>query len=167
MAYIAPNWKNGAAPALDDAALQAISDAIVASESKNASQDSLIASLQSKLSSVENEQVQMASGTYTGNGLYGSYNNANRISLPFVPSFVFLYTASQGVVLILTGNPTAYVVGASNTRPFEIQWCQISSHPAAHDGSGDIAWYSTLDAARQGNTSGTTYVFRAFGKKEF
>jgi len=166
MAYVAPNWKNGAAPALDAAALQAISDAIVELQNKNTSQDSLIASLQSEISSLKDGNIQVASGSYSGTGRSGSYENSTRINFPFVPGVIFLYCPNDGCCMTITSSSqqnTMYLFGSSGSVVYVFDWTQISVSPKY--GTGSIAWYGS-SAKRQANESGKKYYYRAFGRVE-
>lgn len=83
--YVNPGWKNGAAPALSAAELNAISDSIVSNATKITSLDSLIASLQSTISG----KGQVALGSYVGTGTYGD-DNPNSITFPFSVKVVWI-----------------------------------------------------------------------------
>ena len=84
--YVAPTWRNGQPPALDPTELQAISDTLAAAQSKNVSQDSLIAALQTAVGG----KAQIEIGSYVGTGTYGA-SNPNSITCSFAPKLIWIY----------------------------------------------------------------------------
>lgn len=171
MAYVAPNWKNGQAPALDAAALQAISDAIVANQTKNTQQDSSISSLQTAV----NGKSRVATGSYTGTGTYGS-SNPNSITFPFTPKLVIIVNSPSNI-----GNDYGVLLGTYNT--VGMLWFTGIENVAINetDSTTDVlkatnkvtvsgtkfSWYRTYggtdDGYSQLNRSGKTYRWIAFG----
>ena len=176
MAYVAPNWKNGAAPALDAAALQAISDAIVANQTKNTQQDSSISSLQSAL----NAKGNLVMGSYTGTGLYG-YDNRNEIILP--PSGLFLiwiygyYTnasninITSGVLSRFFATEHKNIIYTGHLSAGYRQYRGINLTNSSEDGdfasvntaSGEklLRWSSSKSATAQANAKDTRYMYFA------
>lgn len=171
MAYVAPKWKNGAAPALDAAALQAISDAIVELQNKNTSQDSLISSLQSAV----NGKARVAFGTYTGTGAFGS-THRNRITLGFAP-FLFMCTGTYcySPMKYFTGGlgcAAGYVTpsfvwlrGPNTILTSDVNSTSQLAHYSIYPTWGDtfIDWYSESNAECQLNALYTYYNYLALG----
>lgn len=171
MAYVAPTWKNGAAPALDAAALQAISNAIVDLQNKNASQDSLISSLQSAV----NGKARVAFGTYTGTGTYGSLNPTH-IIVGFAPYLCMcIGTYSFNPMNYFTGGfgcqygystpSLIWLRGPNTILTSDVMNGSTLSMVKVNTAYGDnfVEWYSENNAGAQLNSLDTRYNYLALG----
>ena len=103
--------------------------------------------------------VQIATGTYSGNGTYGE-NNAISLTFGFTPKFVYLYSYVSGAVSIEGAliNPChSYMVTISNSYPVG------SSSNVVTWSNNSVSWYSKSNAQRQFNMSGATVYYFAIG----
>lgn len=103
-------------------------------------------------------KVQIATGSYTGTGTYGS-NNPNSLTFEFVPKFVIVYrignysvsgiSAKLGAYAIFFHDaPTALVsisesADNSNNGYLQNLWCEWNGN--------QLSWYSNKDANKQLN----------------
>lgn len=103
------------------------------------------------------KRAQIATGSYTGTGKYGS-GNKNQLTFDFEPKFVYItqsdvYTAVT--VLLIKGLTGASVVGqTSKEYRLTVSWSDTT-----------VTWYaaSGTTGAHQVNGSGTTYRYVAIG----
>ena len=169
MAYVAPNWKNGAAPALDAAALQAISDAIVADQTKNTQQDSSISSLESAVSSLQSNGAKISMGSYVGTGAYGEGNHSSVLAKSSI-KILWIYACKNNTtgkfVGFDSGPSTVLTVSrnALSTSYKETNGPNYGGTAYATIGTSGgliIFWYNTISAKCQLNMSGYTYYWLA------
>ncbi len=159
--YVAPTWRNGGPPALDAAELQAISDSIVRNQGKNADQDTLIAALQTAVSSLQSGRAKIEVGSYVGTGTYGAGNPCS-LTCSFQPKALFLSCGSE----------------YSNADYFSGFWIYPNSvfYNGSNPNSGyeyyrvlvrlngnNIKWYNQRSDAYQFNYKGLSYYWIAFG----
>lgn len=105
----------------------------------------------------DNNISRIKTGTYKGDGNYGSSFPNKIVGLPFKPKVVYVYSnaswlESMGVAWLCDASiGTVYPEGTSwNT--VELTWSE--------DG---VSWYSTKSASKQYNTSAQTYSWIAIG----
>ncbi len=160
MAYVAPNWKNGAAPALDAAALQAISDAIVENQGDIASLKTAVA-----------EKADVVIGSYVGTGGYGS-SRPSSLTFPSPVEFLWIYAIRYGDGSIgstlyrgMTTLPTLTLLMNTwrTTRGFDLINHSLTSAAAARrtNSGKTVEWYNSNSDSSQGSISGYTYYYLA------
>ena len=160
MAYVAPNWKDGAAPAVDAAALQAISDAIAANEGN-------ITSLQTVVQGMGNIVI----GSYVGAGGYGS-SRPSSLTFPKPVNFLWIYNTLYGDGKIgsnlYRGVCTIPAMSLWNDsyrqlRGFDLINNTLDSYAFARrtNGGKTIEWYNSHSDSSQGSIGGYTYYYLA------
>lgn len=109
-------------------------------------------------------KVQMATGSYTGTGTYGS-ENPNTLTFEFEPKLVFVFGKGDG---ILPAGSNAwsggflYLFGATLTYVTETSYGQVNFTL----GGKSLSWYSSgsnPSADRQLNSAGSKYSYLAIG----
>ena len=112
--------------------------------------------------------VKIATGSYTGTGTYGE-SHPNSLTFAFEPKLVFLtrrYTTSASISttfpipaagdgIIFTRNAATFFGSGSQNG--------IGYSLVAKCNGRTITWYSTYNAAGQGNVSSITYDYTAIG----
>lgn len=179
MAYVAPKWKDGGAPPISAAALQAISDAIVGAESKNTSQDSSISALQTAVSALQSGGAKIEVGSYVGTGQSGA-SSPNSITCTGSFKLIIIYAGISSSSLI----NLLFTIGTSNSQeyatfPFIISselttsyqpgkgpcgyiWAKGNTYTKKSSDGKTVSWYANGDNY-QLNVSGITYHWVAFG----
>lgn len=112
--------------------------------------------------------VQIAAGTYTGTGTYGS-SNPNRLQLEFTPKF--LVVAPQDSTSAITAEsyyqlaPTPFIIwaGQPGSAPSEGSGYVQSPNNKVSVSGNSVSWYSSLSAEYQLNTRSSTYYYFAVG----
>ena len=103
-------------------------------------------------------KAQVASGSYTGTGTYGT-STPNSLIFGFEPKMVAIVKSgnitmySSGVFTIFVAPDAAFSAATSNNDYAAI--CSLSG--------STFSWYNTKAAANQLNSSGTKYNYIAFG----
>lgn len=160
MAYVAPIWKNGQAPAVDAAALQAISNAIVASEEN-------IAALQTAMAG----KADVVIGSFVGAGGYGS-SRPSSLTFPKPVKFLWIYSTLHGDGSIGSnlwrGVSTIPAMSLWNdtyrqVRGFDLINNSLDSYAFARltNGGKTVEWYNGHSDSSQGSISGYTYYYLA------
>ena len=143
--YVAPTWRNGGPPALDAAELQAISDSIVRNQGKNTDQDTLIAALQTAVSSLQSGRAKIEVGSYVGTGTYGA-SNPNSITFPFPPKMVIIYQI-WGLSATNAGYNSSTIWLRNQTR-MNISWNNNFNVNTMCSLSGNtLSWYETTSSS--------------------
>lgn len=97
--------------------------------------------------------VQIATGSYTGTGTYGS-NNPNTLMFPFAPKYIFITRPDLGATAAGTNLNMVYDSPKANapSATVDVIWNKNS-----------VSWYSTSADNYQLNLSGQTYYYFAIG----
>lgn len=102
--------------------------------------------------------AQIATGTYTGTGTYGS-SNKNSITFTFVPKLVIITDPQDPQVLGKIIGQAAKI----NTYYDMINYTAYSGIVAWSNENLTMSWYNAANALRQLNTTGTVYSYVAIG----
>lgn len=103
-------------------------------------------------------KVQIATGSYTGTGTYGS-GNKNSLTFAFAPKFL---------VVAKDGRLTAYEKGSfywisPSTGSVGITTSNADYTPYVSVSGNTVSWYDATSSYDQFNESGKTYYYVAFG----
>lgn len=107
----------------------------------------------------------IASGTYTGTGTYGTANK-NTLTFSFAPRAVLIYTADGQFGVLFQGNATGFLQGGVNYEEDGYSngtERHCIEHLTWSSGGKTLSWYNPVANYYQYNESGVVYHWIALG----